>query len=63
MPDTLRALTAYNVYSLKLLWQLATDKKADKDITMVRTKSGGNRAVSPEFIIRGMIFHPIRVKS
>jgi iron complex transport system ATP-binding protein len=30
---------------------------------MVRTKSGGNRAVSPEFIIRGVIFHPSRVKS
>jgi hypothetical protein len=26
--------------------------------TMVRTKSGGNRAVSPEFVIRGVIFHP-----
>src|SRR2546428_7213135 len=26
--------------------------------TMVRTKSGGNRAVSAEFIITGLIFYP-----
>jgi uncharacterized protein YbjQ (UPF0145 family) len=31
--------------------------------SMVRTKSGGNRAVSPEFIIRGVIFHPSWVES
>jgi hypothetical protein len=31
--------------------------------TMVRTKSGSNRAVDPEFIRSGVIFHPSRVKS
>jgi hypothetical protein len=30
---------------------------------MVRTKSGGNRAVSPEFVIPGVIFYPSRVES
>ena len=28
-----------------------------------RQKSGGNSAVSSEFVIAGMIFHPSRVKS
>jgi hypothetical protein len=30
---------------------------------MVRTKSGGNRAISPEFVITGLIFYPSRVES
>ena len=28
-----------------------------------RQKSGGDSAVSPEFVIAGMIFHPSRVES
>jgi hypothetical protein len=38
----------------KLTWQL---------YSMVRTKSGGNRAISPEFVITGLIFYPSRVES
>jgi hypothetical protein len=34
-----------------------------KSNAMVRTKSGSHRAVDPEFIISGVIFHPSRVKS
>jgi hypothetical protein len=30
--------------------------------TMVRTKSGGDSTVRPEFVIRGMLFHPTRLK-
>jgi hypothetical protein len=29
---------------------------------MVRTKSGGDSTVRPEFVIRGMLFHPTRLK-
>jgi hypothetical protein len=31
--------------------------------SMVRTKSGGDSTVRPEFVITGMIFHPSRVQS
>jgi hypothetical protein len=30
--------------------------------TMVRTKSGGDSTVRPEFVIRGRLFHPTRLK-
>ena len=41
------------------------DKAANKQVVaaMVRTKSGGNRAVSPEFVITGLIFYPHWVES
>ena len=35
----------------------------DSDKAMVRTESGGNRAVSPEFVITRLIFYPTRVES
>ena len=30
--------------------------------SMVRTKSGGDSTVRPEFVIRGVLFHPTRLK-
>src|SRR5438046_1330234 len=32
----------------------------NSSVSMVQTKSGGDSAVCPEFVIAGMIFHPSR---
>ena len=58
-----RLKAACGIYPLLYAKQIDDSGKPQLLSTMVWTKSGGNRAVNPEFIIRGVIFHPIRVKS
>jgi hypothetical protein len=64
------ALMIHVVYkgrALPLAWRVRHAPKGhfpeDLHIQWSRQKSGGDSAISSEFVIAGMIFHPSRVKS